>query len=140
MPIVPAGAGALSTKGGTGSARGGRASEIVAHRLENARDRPQPGEAARFLKQEQSPTHKIEPQLLALLPGKSKGTNVLLLGGVSAALGAYLTSPAGVEALDSAWATNGRPAYFEAIILAETEGTALVRARLAAYHPRVVSH
>lgn len=108
--------------------------------LEIANRRPQPGEAARFLKQEQSPTHKIEPQLLALLPGKSKGTNVLLLGGVSAALGAYLTSPAGVEALDSAWATNGRPAYFEAIILAETEGTALVRARLAAYHPRVVSH
>lgn len=94
---------------------------------------PERGEPRQFNPTARSSTRSIEPHLLALLPGKVKGTNLLLLGGTSGALALFLTSPSGLDIMEGVWKQHQRPRHFEVVVTAETEGTALVKASIAAF-------
>jgi hypothetical protein len=101
------------------------------NRIENLQ--PRTGEPQRFELMQISPTRRIRPQLVCVFPGKERGTKVILLAGESAAAAPFLMSPTGLEAMDVAWEDNGRPTFYEAVVMAETENDALVRARVAAF-------
>ncbi|HYZ87432.1 MAG TPA: hypothetical protein VE621_23655 [Bryobacteraceae bacterium] len=98
-----------------------------------------PGEPADFRARDLSPTRHVRPHLLALLPGKERGTNLLLLGGQYASATPFLTSPSGVDAIEEMWRKHNRPAHFEAVIMAETEGETVVKAHIVAFRAAAVN-
>lgn len=96
---------------------------------------PAAGEAPRLGEVWLSATRRRLPHLVTLLPGKEKGTRILLLGGRTAAPSSFLTSPAGLATMEAIWSRRGGPAFFEAVVMAELEGDSLVRADVTAFRP-----
>ncbi len=98
--------------------------------------RPNPGEPESFLETAQSDQRSLVPGLVSLVPGKGRGTKLLLLAGKNpASLVSYLVSPGGLEEIEKRFAATGKPAYFEAVIMAVVDGNSLLKARLAAFRP-----
>ena len=94
---------------------------------------PAAGEPSMFRESTLSPTRRVRPHVVSLLPGKERGANILLLGGQDPTTTPWLTSPSGIEAMDRAWERAGKPAWFESVIMAETEGDTLVRGTVSAF-------
>ncbi len=71
----------------------------------------------------------IEPGIVALLPGKSSSTRLLIIQSRrTAALLEMLTSATGADMLEKLRHQNGNPTYFEAVVLAEMSGDHMMRA------------
>jgi len=86
----------------------------------------QPGSKGpmRFETVRESPTRIVAPGIIALLPGHTPGTFVLILAGYHTnALISYLTSVSGLEDLQKARASHGNPDFFEAVVLSEVNDT-----------------
>lgn len=94
---------------------------------------PRAGEMREYHYVSESALRNIFPGLIAVLPGISKGSNVLILAGQrTAALVSYLTSMEGNQQLMEARRKAGGGPFFEAVILSETEGDTVLNNRLMA--------
>lgn len=83
---------------------------------------------------DESPTRRIYPGIVTLIPGSSRDSHILILQGVqTAALVSYLTSTAGCQQLKAAQNRAGGGPFFEAVILSEVEGNTILNNRLAAF-------
>ncbi|MGO4210636.1 helix-turn-helix domain-containing protein [Terriglobus sp. 2YAB30_2] len=84
----------------------------------------------------ESPTRIVAPGIVALLPGHSSDSFVLVLAGYHTnALISYLTSVNGLADLQKARATHGNPEFFDAVVLSEVNGTTPLRSWVAALKP-----
>jgi hypothetical protein len=98
--------------------------------------RPNPGEPESFTESAQSDQRALVPGLVSLVPGKGRGTKLLLFSGKNpASLVSYLVSPGGLEEIERSWLGSGRPPFFEAVLMAVVDGNSLLKARLAAFRP-----
>jgi hypothetical protein len=102
---------------------------------------PEPREFAQI---QESPSRNIYPGLIALLPGISRDSQLLILAGQrTAALVSYLTSTSGNQQLQEARNRAGGAPYFEAVILSEVEGGTVLNSHLAAiraYRPKAAQN
>ena len=81
---------------------------------------PSPGTPTRFETVRESPTRIVAPGVVAVLPGRSSGSFVLILAGYHTnALVSYLTSAAGLQNVEKARSAHGNPVFFEAVVLSE---------------------
>jgi len=97
---------------------------------------PAPGAPVRFESVQESPTRRLAPSIIALLPGGNRGTNILL--GVTAfapSIVAYLLSESGQKELEKAQAAHGHCHYFEAVIITETSGDTELGSKIAEFKP-----
>ncbi|WP_263416931.1 hypothetical protein [Terriglobus albidus] len=84
----------------------------------------------------ESPTRIVAPGIVALLPGHSSDSFVLVLAGYHTnALISYLTSVNGLADLQKARAAHGNPEFFDAVVLSEVNGTTPLRSWVAALRP-----
>ena len=98
--------------------------------------RPSKGEPADYEETRQSDMRRTTPGLLAMLPGTSRGTHVLMLAGIStSSLVSLLVSPTSLELLDGIWRKSGSPPYYEVLVEAEIEGSSVLRVRPAQLRP-----
>jgi hypothetical protein len=96
-------------------------------------ERPIGSEPREFRQIGESQTRNIFPGLVAVLPGISKGSQLLILAGQrTAALVSYLTSTSGNQQLQEARHQAGDPPYFEAVILSEVDGSTVLNSHLVA--------
>jgi hypothetical protein len=96
--------------------------------------RPLPSEPKEFKRIEESPSRNIYPGLVALLPGVSPSSHLMILAGSqTAALVVFLTSTSGSQALEEARSRAGHAPFFEAVILSEKEGNTVLNSHLAAF-------
>jgi hypothetical protein len=97
---------------------------------------PAPGEPKRIDNIVESPERTIWPGVIALLPGNSGHTRLLILASRhTSALVSFLTSTNGLDQLERLWKANGSPAYFEVVVNAELSGRGLVRFWPVVLHP-----
>lgn len=98
---------------------------------------PLGAEPATFpLQKENGEQRSIQPCLLAVLPGRSRNTRLMILQAKhTAALVTFLTSSTGVDSLQKMWKTNGSPQYYEVVVYAEMNGDQLMRAWPVALRP-----
>jgi hypothetical protein len=84
----------------------------------------------------ESPTRIVAPGIVALLPGHSSDSFVLVLAGYHTnALISYLTSVNGLADLQKARVSHGNPEFFDAVVLSEVNGTTPLRSWVAAFKP-----
>ncbi len=96
--------------------------------------KPAPGEPQAWSVHRISEDRIVMPGLIAILPGQGPGTQLMLFSATrTAPLASFLISPAGAKTLDQVWASNGSPAYFEVIVLAETSANSLVKGTPVAF-------
>lgn len=89
---------------------------------------PKPGEAAAYRMVMQSNTRRSLSGLIAVLPGATADTRILMLAGWSStSLVSFLTNDASLKQLDAAWRHAGSPRYFELLIHAEIDGNVVLR-------------
>ena len=88
----------------------------------------------------ESGSRAILPGIIALLPGRSSDSRVLILQSrQTTGLISFLTSEEGLKQLDKARAAAGNAPFFEAVVLSEVDGVAALKNRLVAfraYKPR----
>jgi len=97
---------------------------------------PFPSEPREFKLIQESPSRTIFPGLIALIPGSSKGSHLMILAGrQTAALVSYLTSDEGNRELQEARNRVGGASFFEAVILSEVDGDTVLNSRLVAFRP-----
>ncbi len=84
----------------------------------------------------ESPTRVVSPGLIAVLPGISKDTRIMIIAGQStAALVWFLTSSEGSQQLEKMRQQTGGGPYFEAVIMSELAGNTILNNRLAVVRP-----
>jgi hypothetical protein len=89
---------------------------------------PRAGEPKQIRTEQESATRKIWPGTMAILPGRTGRTHLMILTARhTSSLVAFLTSAAGQDQLEHLWKAQGAPEYFEAVINAEMNGATLVR-------------
>jgi hypothetical protein len=97
---------------------------------------PRAGEQAVYSAVFESPTRVVSPGLIAVLPGISKDTRIMIIAGQStAALVWFLTSSEGSQQLEKARRQAGGGPYFEAVIMSELAGDTILNNRLAVVRP-----
>jgi hypothetical protein len=100
---------------------------------------PLPGEARSVDLVVESAERSIWPGVLAVLPGRSGNSHLLILAGRhTSALVSFLTSSEGLGQLERLWKENGSPEYYEAVVNAEMDGATLVRfwpVAIRPFHP-----
>jgi len=97
---------------------------------------PVAGQPSRFETVRESPSRVIAPGILALLPGRSPGTFVLILAGYHTnALVSYLTSASGLEDLQKVRSLQGNPRFFEAVVLSEVNDVNPLRSWIVSFKP-----
>jgi hypothetical protein len=104
---------------------------------------PRAGEPATYSGLFESETRFFRPGLIAVLPGVSKDSRIMILAGQStAALVSFLTSKNGNDQLQKMQRQNGGGPYFEAVILSEQDGDTVLNNRLVALrtYPATWSH
>ncbi len=95
---------------------------------------PRPGEPAEYAAVVESPTRRVAPGFIGLLPAGSRGTRALVLIGVeTVSLAHFLSSRSGLAALDEAWRRNGSPAFFEAVVEADVDLGTVLKVDLVAF-------
>ena len=84
----------------------------------------------------ESPTRVVSPGLIAVLPGISKDTRIMIIAGqLTAALVWFLTSSEGSQQLEKMRQQTGGGPYFEAVIMSELAGNTILNNRLAVVRP-----
>lgn len=110
--------------------------KFVSHAHDGVVPNPQPvgAEQREFKGIRESPTRVISPGIVALIPGNTKDSHILILQGLHpAALVSYLTSTAGCQQLKDAQNRAGGSPFFEAIIMFEVEGNTPLNSHLVAF-------
>jgi hypothetical protein len=98
--------------------------------------RPAPGEPARISGFTESPDRSVWPGIIAILPGSSANTRLLILASRhTSALVSFLTSTHGLELLGNMWKAKGSPEFFEVVVNSEMGGRGLVRFWPVVLHP-----
>ncbi|MDX1981790.1 MAG: helix-turn-helix domain-containing protein [Bryobacteraceae bacterium] len=100
---------------------------------------PAAGEAAVYAEAKRGDRRSVVPGIVSVFPGKTPRTKMLLLSSrTPATLVAFLMSPQGLEVLDRRLREAGSPEHYECVVLAEVEGTSVLKTSLAAlrrFHP-----
>jgi hypothetical protein len=94
---------------------------------------PLAGEPDRFQTVDQSDRRRVRPGMIALLPGKVKGTKLLVLAGDTASLVSCLIAEPSFDLLEAKWRSHQSPPYFEVVLLPETEGDTLLKVQPVAF-------
>ena len=90
---------------------------------------PAAGEAAEYKMVQQSGSRRSVPGIVAMLPGSSANTRVLMVASwASSAVVSFLTSDPSLDLLDDAWNRAGSPLFFEALVQSDIEGNAVLKA------------
>ena len=96
---------------------------------------PETGEQARYPVIEEGGSRRIEPSVLAVLPGQSKGLRLLVLESRhTGALVSMIASNEGVNDLEKLRRAHGNPDYFEVVVLSECEDNNVLRSWPVALH------
>ncbi len=104
--------------------------------------KPLPSEPEKFtgFADPKNPTSQRRFGIIAVLPGHTPNSSLILLSGLhTAALATFLTSPLILEDFTSKWDQARRPDHWEAVIETHLEAGALKDARLAAFRPLPVT-
>jgi hypothetical protein len=79
--------------------------------------------------------HTIEPGIIAVLPGKSATTKLLILQSRrTSALVTMLTSSTGSQLIEKMWEAKSSPRYYEVAVFVEMNGDHMIRAWPVALH------
>ena len=98
--------------------------------------KPLAGEPKKVEWVQESSERSIWPGVIAVLPGPSQKTHLLILGSRhTAVLVSFLTSANGLEQLDRMWKATGSPEFYEVVVNSEMNGEDLVRFWPVALHP-----
>jgi hypothetical protein len=85
---------------------------------------PLPGEPKRISQIAESEDRVIWPGVIAVLPGQSSRSHLLIIGGRhTSALVCFLTSTEGLGQLEQIWRSNGSPEFYELVVNAEVNGS-----------------
>jgi hypothetical protein len=85
--------------------------------------RPAKGEPTQFPFRAESTTRSIWPEVLAVLPGRTPNTHLMILTGRhTAAIADFLVSPRELDQLEKMWKMQGAPPYFEVVLNSEMNG------------------
>lgn len=96
---------------------------------------PAPGEPKEFVTQMQAKDRRIEPSIIAVLPGRGVGLKVLMLEARdTSGMASLLSSNAGGHAVEAMWKAHGSPAFFEMVVMTEREGYTPLRSWPVAMH------
>lgn len=102
---------------------------------------PAAGEAAVYAEAKRGGRRSVVPGIVSVFPGKAPRTKMLLLSSrTPATLVAFLMSPQGLEVLDRRLREAGSPEHYECVVLAEVEGTSVLKTNLAALRPFHPTH
>lgn len=92
------------------------------------------GSSAEFPAVQESASRTLEPGIIALLPGGSPGSRILIVQGLQTmALISYLISEGGIQEITRARAEHGNHLYFEAVVLSEVNAGNPIQSRLVAF-------
>jgi hypothetical protein len=98
------------------------------------------GESSLIKGDSESPDRTIWPGVIAVIPGKTGQTKLLILASrYTAVLVSFLTSSNGLDQLANIWKAKGSPEYFQLVLKAEISGRGLVRSWPVVLHPYVTS-
>ena len=98
------------------------------------------GSSAEFPAVQESASRTLEPGIIALLPGGSPGSRILIVQGLQTmALISYLISEGGMQEITRARAEHGNSLYFEAVVLSEVNAGNPIQSRLVAFRAFKVS-
>jgi hypothetical protein len=98
--------------------------------------KPQPGEAKQIDEVALSQRRGILPGVIAILPGRSGQTHLLILAARrTSALVSFLTSSSGLDQLEGIWKAKGSPEFYEVVVNSEMDGESLVKFWPVALHP-----
>jgi hypothetical protein len=100
---------------------------------------PQPGEAGRFHVISQSSRRSTRPGLIALLPGKSPGANILLMAGDSAPLFSFLITISGLDLIVEGMKELRPSPHFEAVVQMDVDNGILLKYKVVAFRPFIAS-
>jgi hypothetical protein len=110
--------------------------QLIEHEQSVINKRPAAGEPARMDQVVESPARGTWLGVIAVLPGQSRQTQLLILASRhTAALVSFLTSVDGLAQLQNLWRLKGSPEYYEVVVAAEMDGETLVRFWPVALHP-----
>ncbi len=99
--------------------------------------RGSPGE---FPAVQESASRTLEPGIIALLPGGSPGSRILIVQGLQTmALISYLISEGGMQEITRVRAEHGNSLYFEAVVFSEVNAGNPIQSRLVAFRAFKVS-
>lgn len=100
-----------------------------------ANRKPGPGEQTEYDVQDIAKDRDIEPALVALLPGRSPDTKLLIMQAKhTAALVDFLTCEVGNNLFEKMYREHGSPRYFEMVIESEVAGDNVIRSWPVALH------
>jgi hypothetical protein len=89
---------------------------------------PQGNEPKEFVAQDQGKERRLEPSIIAVLPGRANGLKVLMLESRdTSGMISLLCSNAGEHSVEALWRAQGSPQYFEMVVWTEREGHSLLR-------------
>lgn len=109
---------------------------LNAHETEVDIANPSPGEPRSIALHHESGQRTVWPGIIALVPGLSGRTRLLVLAGRhTRSLVSVLASTAGLHQLRDMWAAKGKPQFFQVVVKAELNGDTLLRAWPVALHP-----
>ena len=101
--------------------------------VENAH--PIAGESQRYTVISEGKQRQIEPEIIAVLPGRAPNTKLLILQSRhTIALVGMLTSKVGNSLFDKIYAAHGSPKYFEMVVESETDEDRVIRTWPVAMH------
>ncbi len=110
--------------------------QLVDHEQSVINKAPVADEAVRLDQVVESPVRGTWLGVIAVLPGQSGQTHLLVLASRhTAALVSFLTSMDGLSQLQKLWKQKGAPEYYEVVVAAEMDGETLVRFSAVALHP-----
>jgi hypothetical protein len=97
---------------------------------------PAPGEQPSYDLVREGDVRKLEPSIVAVLPGRSPGKKLLILQSRhTIALVAMMTSKVGDSLFQKIYQGHASPPYFEMVVMNETEGDHIIRSWPVAMHP-----
>ncbi len=96
---------------------------------------PVAGESQRYTVISEGHQRQIEPEIIAVLPGRAANTKLLILQSRhTIALVEMLTSKVGNSLFEKIHAAHGSPKYFEMVVESETDGDHVIRTWPVALH------
>jgi hypothetical protein len=90
--------------------------------------KPEDNEPKEWDMQEQGKTRRVEPSIIAVLPGRGPGLKVLMLESRdTSGMISLLCSTAGEHSVETLWRSHGSPQFFEMVVMTEREGNTVLR-------------
>lgn len=97
---------------------------------------PGTGESRRYEVSDQGNEHRIEPAIVAVLPGRGQNLKLLIMQSRhTSALVSMLTSQVGNSLYEKIYRSHGSPTYFEMVVEIESDGDHMIRSWPVALHP-----